>query len=146
MIHSQSECFMLAMWPLIATPALLNTMCAAPILENVCAARLCTDARLATSHTTPSAFAPDDDNSATALSSAPASISAITIFAPLAASALAVPNPIPLAPPVMTATFPLMVSMPHGISRFRQNEKGPRDARAFGDIRYVVDARRWRRA
>jgi hypothetical protein len=46
-------------------------------------------------------------NSATVLSSAPCSISAITIFAPSRPRRSPIARPTPLAPPVMTAILPL---------------------------------------
>ncbi len=99
-----------AIGPPTATPALLNTTCTAPRASNAASASAVTCSSDRTSHTTPWASIPSARNSSTARSSAGASTSASTRRAPRAPSWRAVANPIPLAPPVMTAPLPVSVS------------------------------------
>src|SRR5215470_3741689 len=86
------------------TPALLQTICTAPNVSRVFCARVSTDSAFATSVTTPNTDAPFARISSSARRSAPSSTSASTIFIPAAAKRSAIARPIPLAPPVTTAT------------------------------------------
>ena len=86
------------------TPALLQRMWQAPWVANTVSARACTDSNFDTSQTTPVTPAP---SSCVAAASAFASTSAITTFMPSPRKAFARALPIPLAPPVTTATRPL---------------------------------------
>ena len=86
------------------TPALLQRMWQAPWVANTVSARACTDSNFDTSQTTPVTPAP---SSCVAAASAFCSTSAITTFMPSPRKAFARALPIPLAPPVTTATRPL---------------------------------------
>src|SRR5262245_15688010 len=104
MVKSQSLRVDFAIGPKVAMPALLQTRCTAPKRRNVASASASTLAALLTSVGTPSASAPDFSSSRTAAPSAGSSRSASTILAPRAANARAMAEPMPPAPPVMTAT------------------------------------------
>jgi len=73
----------------------------------VASAAACSDARLATSATTPSARICRSRRPATARSSASGSMSASITAMPSAPNACAIDRPMPLAPPVTKATLPL---------------------------------------
>src|SRR5688572_2568551 len=83
------------------TPALLHRMWQAPCVANTRSASADTEAGSDTSVTTPVTLPP---SSWTAFSSAGCSTSAITTFMPSPTKALASALPMPLAPPVTTAT------------------------------------------
>ena len=96
----------------VETPALLHTMSTWPKRSRVDAASTSTEWRSATSvrteWTRSAASAP---SASRASSSASNSMSAITTRQPAARNASARPNPIPLAPPVTTATLSSSSSM-----------------------------------
>src|SRR2546422_1083128 len=79
----------------------------APWAANTRSASAFTDSRCDTSVTTPSTSAPRARSSPAVCSSACASTSASTSFMPSPANAPASARPMPLAPPVTTATRPL---------------------------------------
>src|SRR5580704_6863564 len=89
------------------TPALLQMICTEPNVARVFSASAATCFPSDTSVTIPATSAPLDFSSATALDSACSSTSASTIFIPSVAKRSAIARPIPLAPPVTTATLPL---------------------------------------
>src|SRR6476660_3592601 len=92
--------------PPAPTPALLHATWIAPKRSTAASASACTCAPSETSVTRPSTCAPDASSFATASASAGASMSPRTTFMPSAAKADASEKPIPLAPPVTTATRP----------------------------------------
>src|SRR4051794_39168022 len=89
-----------------ATPALLQTMCTAPNSSSVRSASACTSPGAETSVGTPITWAPSAARSATVAASTGSSMSASTSWTPSAASRWAMARPMPLAPPVITATRP----------------------------------------
>jgi hypothetical protein len=89
------------------TPALLHRMWHAPYDANTRSASASTASRFETSVTTLCTSAPRARSSLAVLSSARASTSAITTFIPSPTNAPASARPMPLAPPVTTATCPL---------------------------------------
>ena len=94
-----------------ATPALLQSTCTAPCVSRAARASASTESGSVTSQRTPVTSWPPAFISLVACSSADASTSAITIFMPSAAKASLMPRPMPLAPPVTTATRPSNRSM-----------------------------------
>src|SRR5262245_44376957 len=92
--------------PLPTTPALLHSTCAAPKRSSVACASACTLASSDVSHTTGSTSVPPSASSASTARMRTSSTSASTTFIPSAANAVASARPMPLAPPVTTATFP----------------------------------------
>ena len=89
------------------TPALLQTTCTLPKRAMVSSAPARTESRLATSTTTPSARTWLERSSSTASCRVSASMSASITVIPARPNALAIASPIPDAPPVMKAVFPL---------------------------------------
>src|SRR5438094_381140 len=88
------------------TPALLQRTSTRPKAAQARSASASTDARSVTSHATPMLRTPARASSAAASLARVASTSATTTLAPRAARARAIPRPMPLAPPVTTATLP----------------------------------------
>ena len=93
------------------TPALRQTRCAPPNVSKAAAASASTAAASLTSVGTASVSAPSAATSAAASSSTAASMSAITTRMPSRAAVRDSPRPIPLAAPVITATFPAKSSI-----------------------------------
>ncbi len=92
--------------PPAPTPALLQTTCTLPNAAIAASAAAFTEARLATSATTPSARICRSRSPSSARSSASGSMSASITAMPSAPNACAIDSPMPLAPPVMKATLP----------------------------------------
>src|SRR5262245_40202499 len=108
----QSSSLMAHVGPVIETPALLNSRCTWPKRSFANAASSSTSEERDTSVTLPATSKPADFRRDTASSSAPASTSASTSLQPSPPNRLANASPIPLAPPVMTATLPLNSCIP----------------------------------
>src|SRR3954447_8501846 len=104
--HFQSEMVHCQISPPVATPALLWSRWTAPKASTARCASASTSSDFETSVATVRTSAPSLPNSFPATSSAPGSISARTIFMPAEAHRPATALPMPLAPPVITATFP----------------------------------------
>ena len=111
MIQRQSSSENSQMGPPVPMPALLWTRCTAPKRSSARSRSSRTEAASDTSVTTPMASAPCPVSSPSASLSGPSSMSAMTIFIPSAAAFSATARPMPLAPPVITATFPCRSSM-----------------------------------
>src|SRR5579884_379532 len=103
--HFQSVSVTSHIGPPMPTPALLCTTCTAPKFDTVWAARASTAPGSDTSVGTPSTDVPPDASSSTATFSPGSSMSASTSRMPSAAARRATARPIPLAPPVTTATL-----------------------------------------
>ncbi len=93
------------------TPALLQSTWHAPKRSYTASARASTEASSLTSVRTAVTAAPPVESSPAAAASAGSSMSAMTTVMPWATKALARASPIPLAPPVTTATLPLRSCM-----------------------------------
>ena len=104
--QSQSFQVMRSMGRNTATPALLQTRCTLPKRSRVACAAPARASRSVTSTLRARHCAFDASNSRRAASKALSSTSAMTTFMPADAHDLAMPRPIPLAPPVMNATLP----------------------------------------
>src|SRR4029077_6675216 len=105
--HSQSFQVASHAAPPAATPALLNSKCTWPNASSVCRANRSTSLRFETSVLTPSTVPPAVFSSVSALVRLASSISARTTFMPSLTHRSAIPRPMPLAAPVITATLPL---------------------------------------
>ncbi len=104
--HCQSRSVWVQIGPSTATPALLCTTCTAPNEDNAAAASASTDSATETSVQTPTTEWPAAESSDSVLSSASCWTSAMTTRMPCSAKRVATARPMPLAPPVTTATFP----------------------------------------
>src|SRR5215467_12846509 len=109
--HSQSRWVADSRPPWMATPALLQTTCTAPISDHARSASVCTDASVVTSVLTVRALVPALRMPTAVSAMLTSSISATTTWAPSPAKARESARPIPLPPPVTTAVLPLSVSM-----------------------------------
>ena len=103
--HSQSARVCSQIGRLQTTPALLQRIWTAPKVSSVCAARSSTSEAFETSVLTARTVAPLALKSASSLTNRSFSTSARTTFMPSAANRSASPLPMPLAAPVITATF-----------------------------------------
>ena len=105
-IQRQSSSLKSQIGPPSPTPALLWTRCTAPKRSSAWSRKARTEAPSDTSVTTPMASAPRAASSPSASFRGPSSMSAMTIFIPSVAARSATARPMPLAPPVITATLP----------------------------------------
>ncbi len=110
-VHSQSARSIAEIDAPPATPALFITTSAGPQADVQASRSPSTDAHSATSHGTASTSPPAAAMAAAVSSSGGCSMSATTTLIPSAANACATARPIPLAPPVTTATLPVSASM-----------------------------------
>src|SRR5262249_22307096 len=97
--------------PPLVTPALLKRRLHAPYLSNTCCASASTESKSLTSVATPST-SPRFRSSPTVSARTGCSMSAMTTRAPSSSRASTMPRPMPLAPPVTTATLPAKLSIP----------------------------------
>src|SRR5215471_10116295 len=104
--HSQSAMGISSSAPRSTTPALFIRISTCPMMLRAVALRRSTSASWETSQCTARAHRPSAAMAARVSSRRKSLISAMTTSVPRRAMASAVPLPIPLAPPVMTATFP----------------------------------------
>src|SRR6516164_2745221 len=111
--HSQSATEICSSAPRSTTPALFIAISTCPISRSAVAPRRSTSASLDTSQCTARARLPNAAMAARVSSSRRSLTSAMTRSAPCRAMASAVPRPIPLAPPVTTATFPASCTAPN---------------------------------
>src|SRR5439155_6982763 len=111
MTHSQSWWVADSRPPCTVTPALLHSTWTAPHCLNARSARVCTSARRLTSVLTVMASLPASFTAVTVPSIPASSTSATTTRAPARARPRHSSRPIPLAPPVTTATLSRTLSM-----------------------------------
>src|SRR5688572_11166667 len=115
-VHSQSRSLSVQSGPVPpATPALLTMICATPSRSRTSAAAASSDAALPTSARIAITVAPAAASARSAASSAGCSTSSRASLTCSAASRCASERPIPLAPPVMTATLPVSSCMPASV-------------------------------
>src|ERR1017187_5015733 len=107
MTHSQSFHVASHGAPPAATPALLNSKCPWPNASSAWRASNSTSLRFETSVLTPSTVPPWVFSSVSALVRSASSMSARTTFMPSRTHRSAIPRPMPLAAPVITATLSL---------------------------------------
>ena len=105
--HAQSFQVASHAGPPAATPALLNSKSAWPNASSVRRASSSTSLRFETSVLTLRTLPPRVFSSVSALARVTSSMSARTTFTPAITQRSAIPRPMPLAAPVITATLPL---------------------------------------
>src|SRR5262245_20505523 len=120
----QSPAALSASGPCVSTPALLQTTSMRPKRASTRSAAASREAGSETSASMPSASAPFAASASPACARARPSTSSSASFIPAPGNAGAIPRPIPLAPPVITATRPSSFSMLASAGGYRTRPAG----------------------